>query len=243
MNLCMIRKNDRTPESARTISFDLDPIEHAEGSCIVSFGRTKVLCTCSVETKIPKWLQGTGDGWVTAEYSMLPRSTHTRIRRDKAMSGGRSQEISRLIGRALRSGVDMSKLAEKSFIIDCDVLQADGGTRTAAITGGFVAMARAFEFLKAQGEIAENPLRYQVAALSAGYVNDKLLVDLDYEEDSNCQSDINLVFNSNSELIEVQGTAESKAFSIEELTGLIKGTQVEVEKIFKLQQEAIVSKA
>ncbi len=239
----MIRKENRPNPEARPVSFELDPIEHAEGSCIVSFGKTKVLCTCSVETKVPKWLQGKGDGWVTAEYSMLPRSTHTRIRRDKAMSGGRSQEISRLIGRALRSGVDMSKIPEKSFIVDCDVLQADGGTRTAAITGGFVAMARAFDFLKAQGEISENPLKYQIAALSAGYVENELLVDLDYEEDSNCQSDINLVFNSQSQLIEVQGTAESKAFTIEELTNLIKDTQVEVEKIFKLQKEAITSKA
>lgn len=223
----------------RPVSFEMDPSAYAEGSCIVSFGNTKVLCTASVEDRIPKWLQGGDEGWVTAEYSMLPRATHTRIRRDKAFSGGRSQEISRLIGRSLRACVDMKAIPEKSIIVDCDVLQADGGTRTASITGGFVALARAFEFLKSQGQIEKNPLKYQIAGLSSGFVNGELLVDLDYEEDSSCDSDVNFVFTSRNELVEVQGTAEKAPFSASQLSKLIEHTQETSQILFSAQKQAL----
>lgn len=227
----------------RPVVFEMDPIDYAEGSCIVSFGKTRVLCTASVEERVPKWLQGGDSGWVTAEYAMLPRSTHTRIRRDKAFSGGRSQEISRLIGRSLRACVNLKAIPEKSIIVDCDVLQADGGTRTASITGGFVALARAFDFLKSQGQIERNPLTCQVAGLSAGYVKGELMVDLDYEEDSSCDSDVNIVTTSNSEIIEIQGTAENKAFSTQELLKLIQSVQKESEVLFQRQREALGKEA
>lgn len=223
----------------RPVSFEMDTSAYAEGSCIVSFGNTKVLCTASVEDRIPKWLKGGDEGWVTAEYSMLPRATHTRIKRDKAFSGGRSQEISRLIGRSLRACVDMKAIPEKSIIVDCDVLQADGGTRTASITGGFVALARAFEFLKSQGQIEKNPLKFQVAGLSSGFVNGELLVDLDYEEDSNCDSDVNFVLTSDKALVEVQGTAEGAPFTALQLGELIENTQKASQVLFEAQKVAL----
>lgn len=235
----MIRKNNRENSQMRPVSFEMDPTEYAEGSCIVSFGKTKVLCTASIEDRVPKWLQGGKEGWVTAEYSMLPRATHTRIRRDKAFSGGRSQEISRLIGRALRACVDMTAIPEKSIIVDCDVLQADGGTRTASITGGYVALARAFEFLKSQGQIERNPMKFQVAGLSSGFVNGELLVDLDYEEDSSCDSDVNFVMTDKGELIEVQGTAEGAPFSSAQLGDLIENTQKASAVLFERQRQAL----
>lgn len=235
----MLRKNNRKNSQMRPISFEMDPIEHAEGSCIVSFGKTRVLCTASLEDRVPKWLSGSEKGWVTAEYSMLPRSTHTRIRRDKALNGGRSQEISRLIARALRSCVDLSKIPEKSIIVDCDVLQADGGTRTASITGGFVALARAFEFLKSQDLIKNSPLLFQVAGLSSGMVEGEALVDLNYEEDSACESDVNFVFTSQKDIIEIQGTAEGKAFSTKNLNELLEATQAEASVIFEQQRSAL----
>ena len=235
----MLRKENRETTQIRPVNFEMDINNYAEGSCIVSYGNTRVLCTASLEENVPRWLQNTNKGWVTAEYSMLPRSTHTRIRRDKAMSGGRSQEISRLIGRALRSCVDMSAIPEKSIIVDCDVIQADGGTRTASITGGFVALARALEFLKQQDLIKTNPLKFQVAALSSGLVNNKPLVDLDYDEDSNCDSDINFVFTSKNELIEVQGTAEGAPFNSESFQNLLNLTQKESELLFQKQKQAL----
>jgi len=239
MKNSVLRKDNRDSLSMRPLHFEMDPSEYAEGSCIVSYGKTKVLCTVSVEERVPKWLQGTDKGWVTAEYSMLPRATHTRIRRDKAFSGGRSQEISRLIGRALRACVDMSAIPEKSIVVDCDVLQADGGTRTAAITGGYVALSRAFEFLKFQGAIKKDPMLFQVAGLSSGYVNGELLVDLDYEEDSSCDSDVNFVMTNKMELIEVQGTAEGTPFSPSHFSALIEKTSFAAETIFQKQREAL----
>ena len=235
----ILRKDNRDHLSMRPLHFDMDPSEYAEGSCIVSYGKTKVLCTVSVEERVPKWLAGSEKGWVTAEDSMLPRATHSRIRRDKAFSGGRSQEISRLIGRALRSCVDMTAIPEKSIVVDCDVIQADGGTRTASITGGFVALARAFEFLKSQGAITKDPILFQVAGLSSGYVSGELLVDLDYEEDSNCDSDVNFVMTNKMELIEVQGTAEGAPFSSSNFAELIEKTQFAAETIFQRQREAL----
>ena len=235
----MLRKKNRGSKQVRPVNFEMDVNEYAEGSCLVSYGKTKILCTASLEENIPRWLQNTDKGWVTAEYSMLPRSTHTRIRRDKAMSGGRSQEISRLIGRALRSCVDLSLIPEKSIIVDCDVVQADGGTRTASITGGFVALARAFDFLKQQDLIQKNPLRFQVAALSSGFINDHLLVDLDYNEDANCDSDINFVFTSKNELIEVQGTAEGAPFNGASFQELLNVSLKESEILFQKQKQAL----
>jgi len=239
MKNTVLRKDNRDSLSMRHLSFEMDPSEYAEGSCIVSYGKTKVLCTVSVEERVPKWMQGSDKGWVTAEYSMLPRATHTRIRRDKAFSGGRSQEISRLIGRALRACVDMTAIPEKSIIVDCDVLQADGGTRTASITGGFVALSRAFDFLKSQGAILRDPMLFQVAGLSSGYVNGELLVDLDYEEDSSCDSDVNFVMTNKMELIEVQGTAEGAPFNAVHFAELIEKTQFAAETIFQKQREAL----
>ncbi len=223
----------------RPVSFEMDPIEYAEGSCIVSFGKTKVLCTATVEDNVPRWLQGSHEGWVTVEYSMLPRATHTRIKRGKAFSGGRSQEISRLIGRSLRACVDMKAIPEKSIIVDCDVLQADGGTRTASITGGFVALAKAFELLKLQGQIKKEPLMFQIAGLSSGFVNGELLVDLDYEEDSNCDSDVNFAITNKQEFIEIQGTGEKAAFNLEQLLSLIKNTQKASQVLFQAQRQAL----
>ena len=235
----MLRKENRKATQIRPVSFEMDVNEYAEGSCLVSYGKTKVLCTATLEENTPRWLQNTDNGWVTAEYSMLPRSTHTRIRRDKAMSGGRSQEISRLIGRALRSCVDLSTIPEKSIVLDCDVIQADGGTRTASITGGFVALARAFEFLKKQGLIQKNPLNFQVAALSSGLVNNSILIDLDYDEDSNCDSDINFVFTSKRELIEVQGTAEGTPFNSDSFQEILNASLEKSELLFEKQKQAL----
>lgn len=239
MNKNTIRKDNRENLSMRPLNFEMDVAEYAEGSCLVSYGKTRVLCTASIEERVPKWLQGSEKGWVTAEYSMLPRATHTRIRRDKAFSGGRSQEISRLVGRSLRACVDMTAIPEKSIVVDCDVLQADGGTRTASITGGFVALSRAFEFLKSQGEIKKDPMIFQIAGLSSGFVNGTLLVDLDYEEDSSCDSDVNFVMNNKKELIEVQGTAEGAPFSHENFSELVEKTQFAAEVIFQKQREAL----
>lgn len=239
MNKNTIRKDNRENLSMRPLSFEMDVSEYAEGSCIISYGKTKVLCTASIEERVPKWLQGGDTGWVTAEYSMLPRATHSRIRRDKAFSGGRSQEISRLVGRSLRACVDMTAIVEKSIVVDCDVLQADGGTRTASITGGFVALSRAFEFLKAQGAITKDPMLFQIAGLSSGFVNGNLLVDLDYEEDSSCDSDVNFVMNNKKQLIEVQGTAEGAPFSPKDFSDLVEKTQFAAEAIFQKQREAL----
>ncbi len=212
---------------------------HAEGSVLVSFGFTKVICTASVENNLPKWLQGNSKGWVTAEYAMLPRSTHTRIHRDKATNSGRSQEISRLIGRSLRAVVDLKKLGERQITVDCDVLQADGGTRTAAISGGFVALALACNKLKEQDIIKEIPLKNYVAAVSCGIKKGECLVDLNYEEDVNIDTDMNFVMNNQNKLIELQGTAEADPFSKEDLDNMLDAAIDACGYIFQ-QQSAII---
>lgn len=232
-----MRLENRPDNKMRTLSFETNVTKYAEGSCLVKFGDTHVLCTASVEENTPKWLSGKGEGWITAEYCMLPRSTHQRIQREKALNGGRSQEISRLIGRALRSGFDLKKMPEKSIIVDCDVIQADGGTRTAAITGGFVAIKQALKFLLSQGLIKEDPTLYQIAAVSVGKLGDKIQVDLDYEEDSHCDSDVNFVMNSNLEFIEIQGTAEKQTFNSKEFQSMMSIAQNTCAEIFEAQRK------
>ncbi len=239
VSLSPMRLNQRPPSELRPVEFKIDPSPYAEGSAMVNFGRTQVLCTVSLEENLPKWIQHSEQGWLSAEYAMLPRATHTRIKREKSLKGGRSQEISRLIGRSLRAALDLKKLKGYSLIVDCDVIQADGGTRTASITGGYVALARAIDFLIKQEKLTTNPLKAQIAAVSLGRFNGELLLDLDYEEDSACESDVNFVFNSDSKIIEVQGTAESKAFSLEELSEMAILAQSGATALFQKQLEVL----
>lgn len=213
----MQRNENRPVDQLRPVQITPNFNRYAEGSALIEFGHTKVACSASVETNIPKWLQGQDQGWVTAEYGMLPRSTHERMRRDKTSTSGRSQEISRLIARSLRSCVDLYKLKDIQITVDCDVLQADGGTRTAAITGGYVALAQAVDYLMKKGTLKENPLRNQVAAISVGILENQALLDLCYQEDSNAETDCNFVINNQGGLVEIQGTAEDRDFSREQL--------------------------
>jgi ribonuclease PH len=219
----MNRPSGRAPDELRAVSFQRGFTRHAEGSVLVAFGDTRVLCTASVEDGVPSFLRGSSQGWVTAEYGMLPRATHTRSAREAARGKqtGRTQEIQRLIGRALRAVVDLKALGERTVTIDCDVLQADGGTRTAAITGGFVALADAVDALLAKRSIHSNPLHGQVAAISVGIYRGAPVIDLDYAEDSNAETDMNVVMNSGGAFIEVQGTAEGHAFRRNELDQLL----------------------
>jgi ribonuclease PH len=217
------RPSGRAPDELRALGFDRSFTRHAEGSVLVSFGDTRVLCTASVESGVPGFLRGTGQGWVTAEYGMLPRATHTRSAREasRGKQTGRTQEIQRLIGRALRAVVDMKALGERTITLDCDVLQADGGTRTAAITGSFVALSDAVDVLLQRREIQQNPLHGQVAAISVGIYNGQAVLDLDYAEDANAETDMNVVMNSGGAFIEIQGTAEGHAFRRHELDQLL----------------------
>jgi ribonuclease PH len=219
----MSRPSGRAADELRSVSFHRAFTRHAEGSVLVSFGDTRVLCTASVEDGVPSFQRGSGQGWVTAEYGMLPRATHTRSAREAARGKqtGRTQEIQRLIGRALRAVVDLKALGERTVTIDCDVLQADGGTRTAAITGGYVALADAVDALLARRAIQSNPLHGQVAAISVGIFRGAPVLDLDYAEDSNAETDMNVVMNSGGAFIEVQGTAEGHAFRRNELDQLL----------------------
>jgi ribonuclease PH len=218
-----LRPSGRAADQLRAVSFQRAFTRHAEGSVLVSFGDTRVLCTATVEDGVPSFQRGSQQGWVTAEYGMLPRATHTRSPREAARGKqtGRTQEIQRLIGRALRAVVDLKALGERTVTIDCDVLQADGGTRTAAITGGFVALADAVDALLARRAIHSNPLHGQVAAVSVGIYRGAPVIDLDYAEDSNAETDMNVVMNSGGAFIEVQGTAEGHAFRRNELDRLL----------------------
>jgi ribonuclease PH len=208
-----MRLDNRKLDEIRRVTIRPEVIRHAEGSVEIEMGHTRVICTASVEANVPKWLAGTGQGWVTAEYGMLPRSTHTRINREKAAGSGRTQEISRLIGRSLRAAVDMKALGERMITVDCDVIQADGGTRTASVTGGFVALALALNFLKNQGAFAQLPLKSYVSAISVGLLNGSSLLDLNYEEDAACVTDMNFAITDREEFVEVQGTAEGVPFT------------------------------
>lgn len=234
-----MRTDGRQNHQLRKIILTPNVSEYAEGSCLVEFGKTKVLCTASYDALAPKWLQGTGKGWVTAEYGMLPRSTHTRMRREKVLESGRTQEISRLIGRSLRAGVDLSKLGEKQIMVDCDVICADGGTRTAAITGGFIALALALEKLKKVSEIKEIPLVHYVAAVSLGLHSGHALVDLNYDEDSSIGTDMNFVMTDNGHFIEIQGTAEHTPFTREQLIGLTEMATHACRELFHHQEKLI----
>ncbi len=218
-----MRPSGRALDALRSISFTRGFTRHAAGSVLVEFGDTQVLCTASITEQVPRWLKGKGKGWITAEYGMLPGSTHTRSEREaaRAKQSGRTQEIQRLIGRSLRAAVDLKKLGERQIIIDCDVLQADGGTRTASITGGMVALIDALNGLPREGLLPDDPLFDFVAAVSVGIYKGRPVLDLDYAEDSNAGSDLNLVMAEGAKLIEIQGTAEKSSFSRSELNALL----------------------
>ena len=236
-----MRASQRNANELRSIRLSRGFTCHAEGSVLVEFGATRVLCTASVEDKVPPFLRGKGEGWVTAEYGMLPRATHTRSAREaaKGKQSGRTQEIQRLIGRSLRAVVDLSALGERQITIDCDVLQADGGTRTAAITGACVALHDALSGLVRSGQLAHNPMREFVAAVSVGIHDGTPVLDLDYAEDSSCDTDMNVVMTEGGSMIEVQGTAEGKAFSRTELNALIDLAEAGIARLIELQRAAI----
>jgi len=238
-----MRPSGRAPNQLREIRFTRHYTRHAEGSVLVEFGDTKVLCTATIENGVPHFLRNSGTGWITAEYGMLPRSTHTRSAREAARGkqSGRTQEIQRLIGRSLRAIVDMKALGERTVTIDCDVLQADGGTRTAAITGGYVALADAVAKLVKRGDLAKNPLHGQIAAVSVGIVGGQPVLDLDYAEDSQAETDMNVVMNGGGAFVEVQGTAEGHAFRRNELDALLDLAAAGIGELIERQQQALAA--
>jgi len=225
----------------RPVGFELDCNVHAEGSCMASMGRTRVLCTATVEQRVPQFLEGAGQGWVTAEYGMLPRSTHSRQQRERSrgVANSRALEISRMIGRALRIAVDLESLAERTLVLDCDVLQADGGTRCCAINGAVLALYRALDRLAAQGEIARNPMKGLMAAVSVGLVDGSLALDLDYQADSRAAVDLNVVMTGSGEMVEIQGTAENKPFSEKELDDMLSLARSGIEKLITIQKKVL----
>ncbi len=237
----MARPSGRSPDQLRSVNFTARHTKHAEGSVLVEFGDTQVLCTASVEESVPPFLRGKGQGWVTAEYGMLPRATHTRSPREAARGKqtGRTQEIQRLIGRSLRAIADLKGLGERTITLDCDVLQADGGTRTAAITGGYVALALACEHLQKRRLLSASPLHGQVAAVSVGICSGVPVLDLDYAEDSQAETDMNVVMNNGGGFIEVQGTAEGHAFRRHELDALLNLAAEGIGSLFALQAQAL----
>ena len=236
-----MRPSGRAPDEMRAISIETHFTKHAEGSCLIGFGDTRVLVTASVEDRIPPWLRGKGEGWVTAEYSMLPRATHTRSQREaaKGKQSGRTQEIQRLIGRSLRSVVDLKKLGENQITVDCDVLQADGGTRTASITGACVAMVDAIRHLQRKKAILDDPLLCMIASVSVGIYKGTPVLDLDYPEDSKAETDMNVVMNSEGGFIEVQGTAEAAPFSEEELSAMLGLAKQGIADLVRVQKMAL----
>jgi ribonuclease PH len=233
-----MRPSQRAPDALRPVTFERGVARHAEGSCLVSFGDTRVLCTASLEERGPPWLRGSGRGWVTAEYAMLPRATHTRTRREIASGrpSGRTQEIQRLIGRSLRAVVNLPAIGERQIVVDCDVIQADGGTRTAAITGGWVALRDCFSWMQARSIISVNPLRDHVAAVSCGICGGVPVLDLDYAEDSSAETDANFVITGSGGLVEVQATAEGRPFSQDELISLLDLARSGVERLIGAQK-------
>ena len=233
------RTGGRRADQLRSVMIETDVAPYAEGSCIISTGATRVLCTASVSTDVPPWREASGSGWVTAEYAMLPRATHTRTRRERSGAKGRTQEIQRLIGRSLRSVTDMKTLGLHTVTVDCDVLHADGGTRTASITGACVAVSLAFEYLVSEGLIVRNPMRERVAAISVGLVEQEARLDLDYEEDSSAQVDMNVVATQGGGLVEVQGTAEGDPFPREDLDAMIDIAMAGLETLFAAQASAL----
>ncbi|OSI16716.1 ribonuclease PH [Neisseria dentiae] len=238
-------RTSRAADALREIRITPDFLPHADGSVLIECGNTKVICTASIDENVPPFLRGKGQGWVTAEYGMLPASTASRMRREAAAGkqSGRTQEIQRLIGRSLRAVVDLESLGERQILIDCDVIQADGGTRTASITGAFVALQMAVDKLLAADMLLHNPVREAVAAVSAGVVGGVPLLDLDYPEDSGCESDVNMVMTASGKIIEIQGTAEGAPFSMEELGELVRLGQKGVAELVQHQQQALASAA
>lgn len=236
-----MRIDHRALNQLRDVKITRHYTRYAEGSVLVEFGHTKVLCTASIDNTVPRFLKGTGQGWVTAEYGMLPRSTHTRSDREAARGkqSGRTQEIQRLIGRSLRSMVDLKKLGEHTITIDCDVIQADGGTRTASITGAAVALVDAINYLLAEKKIKKDPLLGLVAAISVGIYEDEVLLDLCYEEDSNCQTDLNVVMTQSGEFIEIQGTAEDKPFTRQQCNAMLELAEQGIEQLINTQKQAL----
>jgi len=237
-----MRPSGRNLDEIRSISIEVDATKHAEGACLIKCGDTHVLCTASLEERVPPFLKNTGLGWVTAEYGMLPRATHSRMRREaKNGQSGRTQEIQRLIGRSLRAAADLSALGERTITLDCDVLQADGGTRTAAISGAWIALSDAVGGLVSQELLAGSPLTQQVAAVSVGVYQGTPVVDLDYAEDSAAETDMNLVMNDAGGLIEVQGTAEGQAFSRAEMDAMLDLGAAGIARIMAAQRAALVA--
>jgi len=232
----------KAPYALRPVTMKRNCSIYAEGSCLITCGNTKVFCTATVEEKVPPFLRGQGTGWVTAEYSLLPRSTAVRVQRDsaKGRSNGRGQEIQRLIGRSLRSAVDLEKLGERCIIIDCDVLQADGGTRTASITGAYVALVDALNFLQRQGAFETLPIRSQIAAVSVGKVHGELMLDLCYEEDSSAEVDFNVVMDAAGSFVEVQGTGEKGVFSREEMNKMLDLADAGIRQLMAMQNQALL---
>lgn len=236
-----MRPSGRQPDQLRDITIERQFTMHAEGSVLISCGNTRVLCNASVEERVPPFLRGSGKGWVTAEYSLLPRSTHTRVQREasRGKQGGRTLEIQRLIARSLRAVVDLEAIADHSITVDCDVLQADGGTRTAAITGAYVALVDAARWMVQQGKIKNDPIHGAVAAVSVGVFGDQPVLDLDYAEDSNAETDMNVVMNDAGAFIEIQGTAEGHAFHRDELNSLIDLADKGIKELMQAQQAAL----
>ena len=239
----MARPSGRAPDEMRRVSFERRHAKHAEGAVLIACGDTQVLCTASVEEGVPQFLRGKGQGWITAEYGMLPRATHTRSAREAARGrqSGRTLEIQRLIGRSLRAVADLKALGERTIMLDCDVLQADGGTRTAAITGGFVALSQACEHLVRRRLIAASPLHGQVAAISVGIVGGAAVLDLDYAEDSQAETDMNVVMNNGGGFVELQGTAEGHAFRRHELDALLNLAAAGIGELFALQAQTLAA--
>ncbi len=235
------RPSGRAPDVLRPITLETGVNRYAEGSCLASFGHTRVLVTCTVEENVPPWLRNKGQGWVTAEYGMLPRATHTRGRREAAQGrqSGRTQEIQRLIGRSLRAVVDLKALGERQLTLDCDVIQADGGTRTAAITGAWVALAQACRYLRAEEVIKTDPILDQVAAISCGVFEAHPVLDIDYEEDSNAEADANFVLTGKGDIVEIQATGEKRGFSRAEFDALFGLAEKGCAELFAMQLKAV----
>lgn len=239
----MPRPSKRTANELRKVTIIKNYTKHAEGSVLIEFGDTKVLCTATVENEVPKFLKNSGQGWVTAEYGMLPRSTNLRVNREasRGKQSGRTLEIQRLIGRSLRAAVDLKALGENTIIIDCDVIQADGGTRTASITGGCIALADAINFLQQYGHIDNNPFKHLVAAISVGIYQGTPILDLDYEEDSAAETDMNVVLTEAGNFIELQGTAEENSFNQEELNAMLDLAKTGIQQLFAKQKTTMES--
>lgn len=240
-----MRPSGRAADQLRPMKFTRNFTKHAEGSVLVECGDTKVICTATVVQGVPRFLKGKGQGWITAEYGMLPRSTHSRMDREAARGkqGGRTVEIQRLIGRSLRAALDLKKLGEYTITIDCDVIQADGGTRTASISGGFVALADAVKTLVENKKVKENPIVSQIAAISVGVYQGTPVLDLDYPEDSSAETDMNVIMNDKGGFIEIQGTAEGEAFSDEHMMGMLSVARKGISEIMEMQREALFQDA